>query len=551
MDPVSDLIRVIGLQKFIEESEGYIYIKNTQSFLVTDKNIERAFKHVLKRPQFLDQLFKVDFVNIRNTINGDIGILSIRDSPHLTSPSILIKVPKVSNLIDPISNEYYIGLTLNEIRRFNEYVSFAFLYGITYCNNRLNDRLIYDDRTDRNKLDKDDTNSPVVFYEYLTVDSIPLSLADFIGRFNPIVNGVVNTDLLQDFEDTLISIIKYTLLSLQFAQSVYGFTHYDLHLNNVMLQEISQPTTFTFKIGNRTKKVTLKRFIPVIIDFGRSYINPSEITPGDENKGAFVDLITQKEYATFKELSYKMWTNVSFYHTNPNLIENIKIYVDELIATNSYFKDLSKEFILRNFYRLKFRKRRESVPSGINPLKSNTMFDTFRFVKSLCALLYTDRVTLNPIWDKLSLLLSQNYPIFIPKYFELPQVYEPYNSQFNYKVKYPIDIIEFIDYFYVNQKMQIDTQIGGGSASDRKLNSEIEIPLSNTVIEHTEVNLRNLKETGNLPLQSPSIYDKLVINDKPTFDQEISPGVIETSLNISLLESLSSKFDTSKKSPFF
>lgn len=502
IDPISDLISKIGLQSFIDESEGYSIIQNTSTFLLKDKYLINAFLKILKRPQFLDQLFTIEHVNQRNTVNGDIAIISVKESPHISRPKLLIKLPKLKSS-DPLSIEYYIGLTLNEIRLVPEFLSFAFLYGITRCHNDIRNGFIY------NKTPlKDSSESPIIFYEYLTVDQKTLSLADWIGKFH-----YTDTESLIEFEDTLISIIRYVMCSLQYAYSKYRFTHYDLHLNNIMLQEISQPIEFTFRFSSDLSKgVILKRFVPVIIDFGRSYIDPNEVI-----QPKFVDLLSGKNFSSFSIMTQELWKGKSFYHSSKPLLDAVKNHVRNLRKEPSLnFSKLSESQILTYFYGLEKSNEKEYIYSGINPLVSHTTFDVFRFIKTICAMLSTDKVKLNPIWDKLNRLLSQNYPIYIPRYFELPKKYDPYPSEFNYKVKYPIDIIEFIDTYYNFPKTM---QIGGNHSK----NVTVNIELQQEVISHLKKNKMNRNQGGGSGRENKKgdnfFSDNFVVNDKPNFEK--------------------------------
>jgi hypothetical protein len=504
-DPISNIISKIGLQSFIDESEGYSIIQNTSTFLLTNKSLITAFRKVLKRPQFLDELFSIEQINQRNTVNGDIATISVKESPHISSPKLLIKLPKLQTS-DPLSIEYYIGLTLNEIRLVPEFVSFAFLYGITKCHNDIRKGLIYN----KNPL-KDSIPSSIIFYEYLTVDDKPLSLADWIGTFNPL-----DKESLIEFEDTLVSIVRYLMCSLQYAYTKYRFTHYDLHLNNIMLQEIPRPTEFTFRFSpTLSKTVILKRFIPIIIDFGRSYIDPNEVI-----QPQITDLLSNKQYTSFKEMMNALWKGRTFYHSNKGIIDAVKLHIRHLREDPSLnFYKLTEKEILTHFYGLKKSEdQKEYVYSGINPLTSHPTFDTFRLIKSICAMLTSaSKVQLNPIWYKLNTLLSQNYPIYVPRYFELPRKYDPYPSQFDYYIKYPIDIIEFIDIYYNFPKTM---QIGGNDGSlEHKVT--IEIKLEQDIIDHMTRNKKHPLKTiqqGSGPFNG-SISDNFVINDKPNFEK--------------------------------
>lgn len=93
-------------------------------------------------------------------------------------------------------------------------------------------------------------SSSSIFLEYIPGDT--LSESDYLST----------TEILD--------CIAQLLLALEVAQREIGFTHFDLHLDNIILRPIEQSYTYTTLIDNIEYKCTCEQFIPTIIDYGYS-----------------------------------------------------------------------------------------------------------------------------------------------------------------------------------------------------------------------------------------------------------------------------------------
>lgn len=105
-----------------------------------------------------------------------------------------------------------------------------------------------------------------------------------------LVTNFVNGQVLKLFlknnkinDSFLINIVLQLCIALETAQQKYLFTHYDLHLENVIIQ----PTTENIQLFNQYE-CRFEKFIPVILDFGMScgYNNKTKWgSEGMEKKG--------------------------------------------------------------------------------------------------------------------------------------------------------------------------------------------------------------------------------------------------------------------------
>ena len=76
----------------------------------------------------------------------------------------------------------------------------------------------------------------------------------------------------------LLSIVKQTLLAVEIANKKIGFTHYDLHSDNIMVGKCDENAVFLYVIDNEYYMVPTYGYYPIIIDFGFSYSKRSNGT---------------------------------------------------------------------------------------------------------------------------------------------------------------------------------------------------------------------------------------------------------------------------------
>lgn len=105
---------------------------------------------------------------------------------------------------------------------------------------------------------------------------------EYLGRkcdlvYYEYIRGVpLEEYLLSNNYNDNICIVEQLFLILYHAYTCIGFTHYDLHKNNIIIKELSESTKIT--IGD--SKHFLTKYIPVIIDYGFSHINHSDSSHG-------------------------------------------------------------------------------------------------------------------------------------------------------------------------------------------------------------------------------------------------------------------------------
>lgn len=156
-----------------------------------------------------------------------------------------------------IYHECFVGLYLNEIRKYVP--NFVYTYDIANCG------ILY---TSGSKII--DFCSPVYFSDrnnYILTEKI---------------DGISMSEFLKDFEDIdqLFYIILQLSNALDIANVLYGFTHYDLHTNNVLIVKNKNNVKIAIYDTYRNNKIIgyiTPLYIPIIIDYEYSCINDKNI----------------------------------------------------------------------------------------------------------------------------------------------------------------------------------------------------------------------------------------------------------------------------------
>jgi hypothetical protein len=152
---------------------------------------------------------------------------------YLIDKNIICKVPKNDNYNDNIIRSYYIGKVLNSL----QYILPNFIK--TY------------------KLEKNNRGQFLLYTEYIKGKT-----------FAEVLNSLSFSDFL--------NIFLQILLALELARQYYNFTHYDLHLSNIILKPLKVPLSYTVKINNKKYVFHTCKYLAIIIDFGYSYLQVND-----------------------------------------------------------------------------------------------------------------------------------------------------------------------------------------------------------------------------------------------------------------------------------
>ena len=88
-------------------------------------------------------------------------------------------------------------------------------------------------------------------------------------------------------KNIIVSQILQVLFALQVGQHLFKFTHYDLHLGNVLEQQCEKNSVFLYHLENEWYTIPTFGFYPVLIDMGISHSNSSENRPMFSNTDSY------------------------------------------------------------------------------------------------------------------------------------------------------------------------------------------------------------------------------------------------------------------------
>jgi hypothetical protein len=242
---------------------------------------------------------KLDYDNIfgKKGVQGITGLLKAKSlrKIDINYPIVFKLSVEIDRLVE---HEYSVINSLNDLRpfcphfvgtygMFNLPISRTFVY--THTEEDENIESYYSDsRSDRSESENDvvseeesgedcedeeykpeDVKLFMVDEEYLPTNVLFLEYVSNISFEKICKNPIQNKSLI-------ISQILMILASLSISQQHLEFTHYDLHVENILLRECEQNAIFAYKIKDKSFLVPTFGFYPVIIDMGSSYSSALE-----------------------------------------------------------------------------------------------------------------------------------------------------------------------------------------------------------------------------------------------------------------------------------
>lgn len=456
---INQMILKTNLKQVLNFLEPYYIIYNVESFLIPESDkIEKyvyAFNKIFENTELLNHVFEVVKFIDQKSVNGSIFVIQLKNARPDVS-KLLIKVPK-SEKTDPASYEFYVGLTLNKLRIKNVQ-NFSLVYGRFACG--------FDPSDPKGNLwsrlicDKKYPKRTYVLYEYIrSLNDEVIPLMTYIERLG---SARVTKQEKKEIHTNLINILIMTMISLQHAQDELKFTHYDLHLKNVLVIKLNKTYEFTCQYKQTEYKIVLDYF-PFIIDYGRSHVDPEAVDKSLEIYDSDKDM----KYKNFKEYQDKIWLergsmnikedtkreiykNIDENLKNPNFQISIKNSLKRHYGERVSVRDIDREFILNKFY----YKRQGVITHSITPSEFNSKYDLYKFTRSLCStVLNYDKMG---IWSYISEKLHEAYPFYIPRYYNLPKDYKSLNGMF----EKPIDMAEYISrYFKILRETEESIQV--------------------------------------------------------------------------------------------
>lgn len=184
---------------------------------------------------------------------------------------------------------------------------------------------------------------------------------EYIENTNTFQSFIVNKTLSNN---DLFSIFLQLLCSLEFAQNSLFFTHYDLHTDNILIQENVQKESFTVPIFDRDFHFQKPKYIVKIIDFGFSTVMPEKNVIFSNcnhqtffTKGYFSFFTTGTDMFRFIMSIYSRCPNKEFFQFFIFLFEHFYKFKINIITDENF-----KQFFHSNYYNIFFSKPVQNTP---------------------------------------------------------------------------------------------------------------------------------------------------------------------------------------------
>jgi hypothetical protein len=263
------------------------FLKNKKEVCETLGNVKQLAS-AKRKMETLDK--KINYVKLfsRQGVQGLVGLLEIKKNK-------LPVVFKVSVELDKsVEHENSVLEALNEIKSFcPHFISSYGMYELPVCRSFIIENKDDSDdeedystgssiesiskssRSSSKKSDTEEQSDEDTDEEYLD----KLNLFTFDNEYS--LNNVLFLEYVSDM--SLKHVIKYSdrqllysqilciLCGLYIAQKHLNFTHYDLHIDNIMLKTVEDDSIFVYNLGTDAFIVPTFGVYPVIIDMGSSY----------------------------------------------------------------------------------------------------------------------------------------------------------------------------------------------------------------------------------------------------------------------------------------
>jgi len=226
---------------------------------------------------------------------------------------IVIKIPKNERQYSDLIREYFIGVTAVNNLRYKVpnfmYTMGAFIYP------------------------PEDNSCPA----FVACEKIP---------------GITLEKAIRDAKITFeefLNIYIQILLALEVAQRSCSFCHYDLHINNVILRTLDKPYCYTVVLNDQRYDVTVKKYLPVIIDFGITSVKYDDRTIGSYQYHSY----GMEHYPIQGADMYKLLF-YSYIYASGNMqrqIGNLFLFYGQydpykvLVSSNEDLKSYTKEYL--------------------------------------------------------------------------------------------------------------------------------------------------------------------------------------------------------------
>lgn len=285
-------------------------------------------------------------------------------------------------------HEFLVGyICLNELRNLLSCPNFAYIYGIFQCPGTI--------------IENGEIKSICNF------NDISYSTDNIFNVIDEYING---TTLYESIKNEKLSVKNLLYLFIQIlnalyiAQKNFEFTHYDLHLQNIICRKVDIERYYV-KAFNNSHILSEINIIPTIIDFGSSHVKVNDKNLGFTNLNSDLSYFILNSmfplYDAYKllmaillsvidenlELYSKIKSLQHFFNpelTDSEMLNNVK-YQRELYYTLPYTKNTAKnELDYENFVLTYLKGNDKEYSKGLTDYKLNDLKEFIEYCCDFC-----------------------------------------------------------------------------------------------------------------------------------------------------------------------
>ena len=343
----------------------YIYIYNymTQNidfFFNFNKKIRQK---IINKYDFLNLNSLNSIKNIGGGISGDVYKL-IYENKFENKNNIFEIVVKASKersggVPDNLFYEFYVSCCINIIKEFYPNFTYTFLFFTNNDNTKLEQELESKNKNNIKNIMKNNIDFDIESIN-IGCNSKNIINSCILNEFIP--NGISfstlksNDDFNKDYDYNMFTILFQIYAVLFALKDIY--THYDLHPGNTMYVNLKKIIKIIYVIDD-TEYYIYTQFIPVIIDYGRSYIKYEKFDSNDFgikscesncNDEKIPNCDTSKKGIRFKKINNN-WKDSKWLDINKTTSRIKNNSADMHFINDLIYLYSSKEFNLKKEYK--------------------------------------------------------------------------------------------------------------------------------------------------------------------------------------------------------
>jgi hypothetical protein len=285
---LSDIIlsKTFSAPKILENlNENLLYFLKYNDVTIRNNFLNKYNNFILnKKENIIGEIKKIGAVSA----NGFNSLIILKNNDDLKNFNVILKVSQ-KKYSDNNYYEYYAGNCINLLKQYVPNFVYTFKHSILSKNLKKEMLKKYDSKL--NFENKEMFTSEQLFTNIKNISDLTNNTNIESGcennnRSGVLIDSVYNAlsfnDLFDDVE--FMTRLDYNMFCILIQ--IYGalsivknnFTHYDLHTGNILFSKLDKPIKIIYNDDKHKQYIIYTKFIPVIIDYGRAYVNCKNIS---------------------------------------------------------------------------------------------------------------------------------------------------------------------------------------------------------------------------------------------------------------------------------